>query len=1122
MATSQIKITQLTDIGANIPANTVLPIVNLTGTAITQKTNIGNVANSILANAGSTLQPAFLANLAYSVTNAAQPNITSVGTLTSLTINDVANLNIPGGTNGYVLQTNGDGVLSWTAQGGAGNGNPGGANTQVQFNDNGLFGGNNFFTFDQDTATLAVPNFLATSATIYGNLSSVNLNVTTNLVAANLEANSLSTNNFTATGNIGADYFIGNGSQLTGITATANGAGPNTSIQFNNDGIFDGDANLTWDAANAALNTVNINAVNIIGNVSGNILETTYLWSEYLSGDGSNITNIGNANYANSANTANIAALANSVAVANVTGIGNIATVSLDGNAGNILYGNGSFSGSGNLRANTLSITGVANISNTTQSVNPGSGALKVAGGVGVQGNIHGGNEIHSSGNMFVGGQSLFVGPSADAAGLTEPTLVIFHSGDQYIQAAIKNSLSTGSADWIAYGDNSTDSQGWADMGFTSSEFGDANYTITGPGDGYFFVESFAGSYGGNLVLSTGSLGVVNDIVFSTGGFLANNEFARIEDANNTFRFTKAGSSITFSDNTVQNTAWTGTVAAANVTGLGNISTVNFDGNSSNVLYGNGVFDAVGSPFNQDLNTTDNVTFANITSTDAIRFTNSGNIVGAFGYAPTYVSIEGYQSNSVVITTNDIYSWTFGNDGNLTLPGNTFSVNYANGAQVSLGGSSNIANGNSNVNIATANGNVTIAAVGNNVVTITGTGANITGTANISGNANVGNLGVATVVATANISTTGYFISGNQATGGFQLGNSNSRLKSGDSNSYMTMGQNPSIYPDTTASATAGVLIGGNGYLLGNNGARNITLNYAGTSGQVGLNANLQVGTAGSGTVLVPGTVTTGVNSILAGPTFTPLSNTMAGFVSNVNNYTQLTIQNKNVGADATVDFIATADNGNDTVNYLDMGIINSGYDANTPTNSLGNIVFAADSYMYAQGNTSNASQSGGNLAIGTSVPGKNVKIFAGGVDNTAIVANIANTGVTITGNLNVSGNITGNTAGFAIGYRDIPQIVASNTTLAATDGGKHYYSTTAGNLTLTIPNNATTSFATGTAITIVVQAAGNILVNAAAGVTLYMAGSSSAGNRVVGTYGMATLMKVASDTWFINGTGVS
>ena len=125
-------------------------------------------------------------------------------------------------------------------------------------------------------------------------------------------------------------------------------------------------------------------------------------------------------------------------------------------------------------------------------------------------------------------------------------------------------------------------------------------------------------------------------------------------------------------------------------------------------------------------------------------------------------------------------------------------------------------------------------------------------------------------------------------------------------------------------------------------------------------------------------------------------------------------------------------------------------------------------------------------------------------------------------GNISTAGNISGNTNGFAIGYLNIPQVSASNTTLALTDAGKHYYSTTAGNLTLTIPDNANVAFATGTAISIVVQAAGNILVNAASGVTLYMGGNSSAANRVVGTYGMATLMKVASDTWFINGTGVA
>lgn len=386
-----------------------------------------------------------------------------------------------------------------------------------------------------------------------------------------------------------------------------------------------------------------------------------------------------------------------------------------------------------------------------------------------------------------------------------------------------------------------------------------------------------------------------------------------------------------------------------------------------------------------------------------------------------------------------------------------------------------------------------------------------------------------------------------------------------------------------------------------------------------GSNTISTTGNVTAGNIILSGAATTGVNSVLAGPTFTPLSNTMAGFVSNVNSYTQLTIQNKSTGADATTDFIATADNGSDTVNYLDMGIINSGYDALTPTNSLGNIVYAADSYMYAQGNSSATSQSGGNLAIGAAVAGKTVKIFAGGVTASNIVATVANTGVTVNGNVTTTGKFVGdgssltnitvtaagniigtspnvslvagsftatfdntgvltlptnggdeggelrlgvpatNTTlqsrvtvdvyqdrfrifegsgsakglyidlanspagvGAAIGYRDIPQVVASNTTLVASDAGKHYYSTTAGNLTLTIPNNATTSFSTGTAISIVVQAAGNVLVNAVSGVTLYMAGNSTAANRYVNAYGMATLLKVGTDTWFINGTGVN
>jgi len=62
------------------------------------------------------------------------------------------------------------------------------------------------------------------------------------------------------------------------------------------------------------------------------------------------------------------------------------------------------------------------------------------------------------------------------------------------------------------------------------------------------------------------------------------------------------------------------------------------------------------------------------------------------------------------------------------------------------------ANGNSNVNIATANGNVTIAAVGNTTLTVTGTGANIFGYANITGNISAGNVNAGNLL-TANYST---------------------------------------------------------------------------------------------------------------------------------------------------------------------------------------------------------------------------------------------------------------------------------------------------------------------------------------------------------------------------------
>jgi hypothetical protein len=118
-------------------------------------------------------------------------------------------------------------------------------------------------------------------------------------------------------------------------------------------------------------------------------------------------------------------------------------------------------------------------------------------------------------------------------------------------------------------------------------------------------------------------------------------------------------------------------------------------------------------------------------------------------------------------------------------------------------------------------------------------------------------------------------------------------------------------------------------------------------------------------------------------------------------------------------------------------------------------------------------------------------------------------------------GNVP-NGAGTAVGYRDIPQVsLAANTTIAATDAGRHYYSTSASNLALTIANNTSVSWTVGTAITIVNRGTANITIAQGTGVSLYLAGNNTAANRTMTTYGMSTLMNVAANVWMITGTGV-
>jgi hypothetical protein len=143
---------------------------------------------------------------------------------------------------------------------------------------------------------------------------------------------------------------------------------------------------------------------------------------------------------------------------------------------------------------------------------------------------------------------------------------------------------------------------------------------------------------------------------------------------------------------------------------------------------------------------------------------------------------------------------------------------------------------------------------------------------------------------------------------------------------------------------------------------------------------------------------------------FTVLPNIVAQFTTNVNSYGQVNMQNINAGTDATTEIVATANNGTDTIFFIDMGIAGNTYDNSSPSNSLGTIIYANDAYLYAQGNTS--ANVGGNLAIGTSTAGRSVTIFAGGINRSSNVATFANTGVTVYGNITAANIITTGTYG--------------------------------------------------------------------------------------------------------------
>jgi hypothetical protein len=129
-------------------------------------------------------------------------------------------------------------------------------------------------------------------------------------------------------------------------------------------------------------------------------------------------------------------------------------------------------------------------------------------------------------------------------------------------------------------------------------------------------------------------------------------------------------------------------------------------------------------------------------------------------------------------------------------------------------------------------------------------------------------------------------------------------------------------------------------------------------------------------------------------------------------------------------------------------------------------------------------------------------------VATTGIVANVSTTTTTTPAN--------------GVGYIGLPVSSVTGTgTLTIVDAGKLVY-VTAASQTVTIPANGSVAFPIGTAVTFIAGPSATTVSIAITTDTMYLGGTGTTGSRTLAAYGMATAVKVASTTWFINGTGLT
>ena len=325
-------------------------------------------------------------------------NLVGTANLTTIVVNgvsrfgNVGNVKIIGGSPDYILKTDGQGNLSWTAPSTT---SAAGSNTEVQYNNNSAFGSSANFTFNSSSNTLTVDKIASNGSLL---TSITGANVTGYVPNANIANTAYSVAGGNVSGQVGNALIAG--TVYTNAQPNITSVGTLSSLAVTGN-ISSGNANLgnlttsNYFVGNGSLLTSITGA-----NVTGTVANATYALNA------GNAYSVSGSNVVGQVGNALVAGTVYTNAQPNITSVGNLSNLFVGNSTSNVVIANGNVTASGSLSA-TGNIT--ANYINANLAFATGLSGAGGATGTYVTSNI----------NSIVAGSTITV--IADYANATYP-----------------------------------------------------------------------------------------------------------------------------------------------------------------------------------------------------------------------------------------------------------------------------------------------------------------------------------------------------------------------------------------------------------------------------------------------------------------------------------------------------------------------------------------------------------------------------------------------------------------------------------------------------------------------------------------------------------------------------